>query len=373
MSRRHDVLLALGIALISSLGALLPDPLLHTVSHSHVKRETVSGLLALEGLALIWWRTRPLLAQGLIFPLHLAVVSLLPLEIHLSGIAQALVAFSLGRRLPLRRAATITSSLATLTLLVTVLAKHPTWLDTAHLLLNQAFDFLLPLVGGAMLASRARHEQAVRQLAAAEQDKQLATALAEERRRLASELHDVAAHHLAGLVVQAAALERLIDRDPARAKEAAKHLRGMGKEALTGLRAVVKLLRHDDPQRGLADIPDLVATTRQLGVTITLDQAQTPLLPPLSDAAAYRIAQQAISNAIQHAPGAPIHVEVAGNGLRVRNARGQGEVGLGSGGVGLEVMRERAAAIRAILDVGPTDTGGWQVQLTWPHPSEEES
>lgn len=372
MNRRSDVLLALGVALLTGLATLIPDHLL-PASLAPSTWQAARLLLILEALPLIWWRSHPLLAQALLLPISIAIELLLPLDLSYRGIAQALISFSLAHRLPLRQAASWTIGLAILTPLVTAVAKQPGWSYVTPLLTAQAINFLLPLAGGAMLASRTRHEQAIQRLEAEEQEKRLAATLMEERRRLASELHDVAAHHLAGLVVQAAALERLIDQDPARAKNAAKHLRGMGKEALTGLRSVVKLLRHDDPKRGLNDIPDLVATTRELGVPITLDQAGTPMLPPLSDAAAYRIAQQAISNAIQHAPGAPIHVEVDADGLRVRNARGQGDVGLGSGGVGVEVMRERATAIGAVLDVGPTDAGGWQVQLTWPHPNEEES
>ncbi|MDO5082157.1 MAG: histidine kinase [Arachnia propionica] len=388
MVRRGDVLLALGIALLSWLATTLAEQAVSTASHTSSTWEVLRMFLTLEALALVWWRKHPLLTLGLIFLLHIPVL-LLPLNIALTdtvfsgmvevndipanGVAQTIAAFSIGRRLALPRATAILTSLATLAVLITVVVKQPNWPTIIAVMIVNALQYLAPMLVGAMLASRARHEQIVRRLKAEEQEKRLTMALLEERRRLASELHDVAAHHLAGLVVQAAALERLIDRDPDRAKDAAKQLRSMGKEALTGLRSVVKLLRHDDPQRGLADIPALIESTRALGVPITADLTLPASLPPLSETAAYRIIQQAISNAIQHAPGAPLHVEITPEGLTVSNGRGQGEVGLGSGGVGLEVMQERAAAIGAEFRAGPTDAGGWQVQLTWPHPIEEET
>lgn len=373
MVRRGDVLLALGSALLPWLALMVTPQIDPTVFHTPVAWQTVGSLMALQGLALAWWRKHPLFTQGVVFILHLPVLLLSSVDLPISGIAQPMVSFSLGRRLPLRRATALLITLATLMVLITVLLKQPDWPTIITLVIVHALHFLAPMLVGAMLVSRARHEQAVRRLAAEEQEKQLAMALVEERRRLAGELHDVAAHHLAGLVVQAAALERLIDQDPTRAKDAARHLRGQGKEALAGLRSVVKLLRHDEPQRGVRDIPDLVEATRELGVPITLTLTRVPALPPMSDTAAYRIAQQAISNAIQHAPGSPIHVEVDTEGLRVSNGPGRGEVGLGTGGIGLEVMRERAAAVGGAFDVGPTDAGGWQVRFGWPRVGEEDS
>ncbi|MDO5066661.1 MAG: histidine kinase [Propionibacteriaceae bacterium] len=370
MVRRGDVLLALGVALFSWVLVLLSERILPMTFHDSSWLRAVGLLLALEGLALIWWRSHPLLTQAIVFLLHNPILLLSPADLPPSGMAQLLVSFSLGRRLSLPRATALQTSLAILMILVTVVVKQPGWSNIITLMIVIVLHFLVPMLAGAMLASRQQHEQALRRLEAKEQEQRVATALVEERRRLAGELHDVAAHHLAGLVVQAAALERLIDQDPDLAKDAARQLRGMGKEALTGLRSVVKLLRHDDPQRGLRDIGELIATTRALGVPITLAHDLAPELPPLADAAAYRIAQQAISNAIQHAPGAPIHVEVDAVGLRVSNGPGQGESPVGSGGVGLEVMRERAAAVGAAFDAGPSRTGGWRVRLDWPHVDE---
>ncbi|MDO5092529.1 MAG: hypothetical protein Q4D79_03770 [Propionibacteriaceae bacterium] len=82
---------------------------------------------------------------------------------------------------------------------------------------------------------------------------------------------------------------------------------------------MVKLLRDADPGLGLRDLPELIETTRSLGVDIILTEERPSVLAPLADAAAYRVAQQAISNAMQHAPGARIRVTVDGDELRVHN------------------------------------------------------
>jgi len=233
-------------------------------------------------------------------------------------------------------------------------------------------------------------------------------ALIQERRRLAGELHDVAAHHLAGIVVQAAALERLIDRDPQTAREATQQLRRQAKETLSGLRSVVGLLRSDEEAEesspGLRDLPELVASTRALGVDIELlddgllgDEpgdgtthstsggvpsgdaaACMSVLSQRADTAVFRVAQQAISNALQHAPGAPITVKVtrleAAFELSVLNGPARRlPTDPGGGGTGLTVMRERTDAVGGSLQAGPVEGGGWRVRLVLPLAREEDA
>src|SRR5690606_36589925 len=177
------------------------------------------------------------------------------------------------------------------------------------------------------------------------------------------------------------AVERLVDRDPEAAKAGAANLRRQGKETLDGLRSVVGLLRSTGPiapVAGLRDLPQLAQDTRDLGVAVQLEiRGKTPELAPLVDAALYRIAQQSLSNALQHAPGAPVQLLLEATGpmleLRVENplpASGA-EVGDrtdGPGGTGLAVMRERAAAIGAQVEAGPVEGGVWRVRLRMPHP-----
>ena len=207
---------------------------------------------------------------------------------------------------------------------------------------------------------------------AREHQHQLALALIDERRRIAGELHDVAAHHLAGIVVQSAAVGRLIDRDPGAAKEAAAQLRTQSKETLDGLRSVVGLLRENaTPVAGLRDLPELISTTRDLGVEVSfIPPFPRPALSPIVDMAVYRVVQQAISNALQHAPGAWLRIEVTQTGDQLEttivNGPPQRQRESRTGGVGLKVMRERAVAAGGTLETGPTPEGGWRVRLVVP-------
>jgi|GEM_PF-4687915 hypothetical protein len=172
-------------------------------------------------------------------------------------------------------------------------------------------SYISPLLFGMWMRSKNQYQQLLRDNSAKVYEANLEKALIAEQQRLAGELHDVAAHHLAGIAVQAAAITSLIDRDPTVAKEAAQQLRRQAKEALGGMRQVVGLLRENETAPKLKDISDLITTTELLGVDIEVQMPRT--LPKLSqpiDAAAYRTVQQAISNALQHAPGAWLKVEI---------------------------------------------------------------
>jgi signal transduction histidine kinase len=190
-------------------------------------------------------------------------------------------------------------------------------------------------------------------------------------------------------VVQAAAVERLIDRDPAAAKAGVVWIRTQGKETLDNLRLVVGVLRGsragdaDDaadraesnaPVPGLAVLDDLVRTARDLGTPVELVREGTPReIPPIADVALYRVVQESLSNARQHAPGAPVRVvlrhlarEVS---LEVANApatQRREPAARTSSGVGLVGMRERAQLIGAEFAAGPTAAGGWCVTVTLP-------
>nr|BFF17756.1 hypothetical protein GCM10025730_12770 [Promicromonospora thailandica] len=214
-------------------------------------------------------------------------------------------------------------------------------------------------------------------------------AIVAERSRMARELHDVAAHHLSGLVVQAAAVERQIDSDPESAKRGTAWIRAQGKETLDSLRLIVGVLRerpgadgehaadpHDAPPPGLDALDALVRTARAAGDTVELTRAGTSRdLSPIADAAFYRVAQEALSNARQHAPEAPVRITVRFDGrevsLEVVNdpAPGRRRTGTARQGMGLVGMRERAQLVGATLTTGATPSGGWRVLLTLPlHP-----
>ena len=405
--RRNDVLLALAFAVVQPTAVLLASS--SVPAHPWPWFAATAVPLAAEGLALVLWRSRPLVCQALVWSAEVVTLLLLPATYVASGYGQLVVSFGMGMRFPLRRTAPL---LAALSLSYSAIATWrqpsvPWQLHMVNALVTLAI-YLVPMLGGAALASSRRYEHSRQELLRREHGRQLEVALIQERRRLAGELHDVAAHHLAGIVVQAAALERLIDRDPQTAREAAQQLRRQAKETLSGLRSVVGLLRSDEEAEesspGLRDLPELVASTRALGVDIELldggllgDEsgdatthstsggvpsgdaaACMSVLSQRADTAVFRVAQQAISNALQHAPGAPIAVKVtrleAAFELSVLNGPARRlPTDPGGGGTGLTVMRERADAVGGALQAGPVEGGGWRVRLVLPLDREEDA
>ena len=392
--RRNDVLLALTFAVVQPAVAFLASASVPAGPRPWFAATAIP--LAAEGLALVLWRSRPLVCQALVWSAEVATSLLLPAGYVASGYGQLVVSFSMGMRFPLRRTA------AALTALSLAYSAVDNWRDPpeqwqlamTRVLVTLA-ACLLPLLGGAALASSRRYEHSRQEFLRREHGRQLEVALIQERRRLAGELHDVAAHHLAGIVVQAAALERLIDRDPQTARDAAQQLRRQAKETLSGLRSVVGLLRSDkeaeESSPGLRDLPELVASTRALGVDIELldggirsggadeaDVGDALILSPLADSAVFRVTQQAISNALQHAPGAPIRVEVTRleTALELSVLNGPARrppTDPGGGGTGLTVMRERTDAVGGSLQAGPVEGGGWRVRLVLPLAREEDA
>ena len=392
--RRNDVLLALTFAVVQPAVAFLASASVPVGPRPWFAATAIP--LAAEGLALVLWRSRPLVCQALVWSAEAVTLLLLPATYVASGYGQFVVSFGMGMRFPLRRTAPL---LAALSLSYSAIATWrqpsvPWQLHMVNALVTLAI-YLVPMLGGAALASSRRYEHSRQELLRREHGRQLEVALIQERRRLAGELHDVAAHHLAGIVVQAAALERLIDRDPQTAREATQQLRRQAKETLSGLRSVVGLLRSDkeaeESSPGLRDLPELVTSTRALGVDIELlnggilsggadeaDVGDALILSPLADTAVFRVTQQAISNALQHAPGAPITVEVtrleAALELSVLNGPARRPpTDPGGGGTGLTVMRERTDAVGGSLQAGPVEGGGWRVRLVLPLAREEDA
>ena len=384
--RRNDVLLALAFAVVQPTAVLLASS--SVPAHLWPWFAATAVPLAAEGLALVLWRSRPLVCQALVWSAEAVTLLLLPATYVASGYGQLVVSFGMGMRFPLRRTAPLLAALS-LSYSAIAILRQPSVLWQLHMVnaLVTLAIYLVPMLGGAALASSRRYEHSRQELLSREHGRQLEVALIQERRRLAGELHDVAAHHLAGIVVQAAALERLIDRDPQTAREATQQLRRQAKETLSGLRSVVGLLRSDEEAEesspGLRDLPELVASTQALGVDIELldsgmsDRSgeppadEEPTLSPPADTAVFRVAQQSISNALQHAPGAPITVKVtrleAALELSVLNGPARRlPTDPGGGGTGLTVMRERADAVGGALQAGPVEGGGWRVRLVLP-------
>jgi len=204
-------------------------------------------------------------------------------------------------------------------------------------------------------------------------------AVLEERTRIARELHDVVAHHMSLIAVRAETAPYRITglSEPARAEFGA--LSEVAREALAEMRRLLGVLRHDQPaalapQPQLADLPALIDAARRAGVSVELSAAPAVgRLPPGVGVCAYRIVQESLSNASQHAPGAAVTVSVGQEAgavlLRVANgpggAAGPPEDGHGPGH-GLTGMRERVALLGGSLSAGPAPDGGFVVSAVLP-------
>jgi signal transduction histidine kinase len=227
--------------------------------------------------------------------------------------------------------------------------------------------------------SRLRAHRALAAQTERAEDERARRAVLEERTRIARELHDVVAHHLSLLVVRAeSAPYRLRGlNEPATAEFGS--LSEVAREALTDMRRLLGVLRHDQPpdlapQPELADLPSLVDTARQAGLAVELSVLPAPdRVPSGVGVCAYRIAQESLSNASQHAPGAAVTVSVGHDSgavlLRVANGPGgsAGPSGNNRGpGHGLTGMRERVALLGGSLSAGPSPDGGFVVSAVLP-------
>jgi signal transduction histidine kinase len=200
-----------------------------------------------------------------------------------------------------------------------------------------------------------------------------------ERARIARDLHDVVAHHVSAIAVQAESARLTTEGLP---DEGRAHFEAIGqtaRDALTEMRRLLGVLREDaqaeatrDPQPSLARLNELVETARGAGtpVTLTLEGA-VATLPPGVDLCAYRILQEALTNVRRHAPGAAVDVELEYTAdtlrLRVRDY-GPGAVSPGLDGHGLLGMRERAVMVGGTLSAGPAEGGGFAVEALLPIP-----
>jgi len=212
-----------------------------------------------------------------------------------------------------------------------------------------------------------------------ERERELVTqvAVAGEQARIARELHDIVAHSVSIMVVQAGAARRLIAGSPERAAEALQTVEESGREALTELRQLLGVLGEQSqeaslaPQPGLGQLDVLLDRLRQTGFAVELSREGTPQpLQPGVELAAYRVIQEALTNALKHAGGAPTRVLVrfvdGRLELEIRNVRGQAATDAGGTGRGLVGMRQRVAVYGGVLEAGPQPEGGFAVRAWLP-------
>ena len=287
------------------------------------------------------------------------------------GVVVALytVAAHCDRRTALRAA------LAT-ALLVPALFISPEGGDGAPLVLPAALLLVLGWVLGDNLRTRRAYLRELESKAERlerEREQDARQAAADEQARIARELHDVIAHNVSVMVVQAAAAGDVFDAQPEKAREALGSIEHTGREALTELRRLLGAVRTEDgkvPQPGLGRLPELLNQVRAAGLEVDLTtEGERRQLPIGIDLSAYRIVQEALTNTLKHAGARRAEVvlrysdeELAidvlddGRGLTTNGDQGQGLIG----------MRERVALYDGDLAAGPRAEGGFAVSARFP-------
>ncbi|MFC8592550.1 sensor histidine kinase [Streptomyces atroolivaceus] len=240
--------------------------------------------------------------------------------------------------------------------------------------------FTAVVIGAALRALRVARTELVEQSELTEEERARRTLL-EERNRIARELHDVVAHHMSVISIQAQVAPHLVENPSDELRENLAGIRENAVEALAELRRVLGVLRSEDavadglrhaPQPTLERLDELIGKVRSAGITVTAETTgRRRPLPPGVELSAFRIVQEALSNVLRHAPGARARVQVgyhsAAVTVRVTNtAPASPGRSTGGGGHRLLGMRERTAMLGGDLTHGPTPGGGFEVVATLP-------
>lgn len=248
-----------------------------------------------------------------------------------------------------------------------------------------AFSWILGEFVGARRAYHAELEARLH-LLETERDQATKIAVAEERSRIARELHDIVAHSVSVMVVQADGARYAIDSDPALAQEAVRTISETGREALTELRRLLGVLRNSDsdaeprePQPGVGSLDELVDRMGAAGLRVQLHvDDDVRALPAGVSLAVYRIVQESLTNTLKHAgrtataavrvhrKNDKLEVDIADDGAGRANPVGGAPMAAMPGGNGLIGMRERAHVFGGRLSVGPQPGGGWHVHAVLP-------
>jgi signal transduction histidine kinase len=355
-----------GLLVLATLGSLTKSD-----TNEHTSRIVLVGLLGLLLAAaqfpLIAWR------------LGLLAAVLIPLTVEPAGVGggQFAVLVVLFWAAALTAERTVLWWMCALTVALSWL-----WLPLGGPLERTAVATLITValaaaVDAAHGARRARQELAVE--AAHVEREQARRAVLEERARIARELHDVVAHHMSLIAVQAETARYRIDEVPDAVSAEFGAISNAARDALSDMRRLLGVLRNDEaatlaPQPQIEQIPELINTARKAGVPVdySLDGA-VDAIPPAVGVCAYRIVQEALSNATRHAPAASVSVQIRRDRdtvrLTITNGPGRAPAPARENqgpGHGLAGMRERAVLLGGALTAGPVRAGGFSVSAVLP-------
>ena len=337
------------------------------------------AVMTAVAVSFLWRRTRPFVTVVCTFVgmVVMAVWLTQPPDMFAAVLTIILVGYAAGRHMGVRP-----STLA-LALGATVILTLSIVYDPGDVFFPVTFFWVLPWVVGRTsrsqtMLTRELAEKAERAQHAREEDER--RAIASERNRIARELHDVLAHNLSVMVVQASGARQVLEKDPGRAVEAAGLIERTGREALAELRHLFGPVRRGDgvPLSGppsIARIDELARRARDAGLSVELRVTGDPVeLPGGIDLAAYRIVQEALTNTLKHSAGARARVTVSYEPGEValsieddgEGAREDYELGDTGGGHGLAGMRERAAVYGGVVQAGRARSGGFAVRARLP-------
>lgn len=384
-----DTVMAVLFALVATLGALASEPILKSVGEDFASTPT-SLALTVGLMAPIAFRRRfPLMALIAHTPFFIAYRTLDVPEVSVSSAALFLMIYSAGVHGSSRHRTVVRA--ITVGLMMSFVIWGSFFQDVTdvpgNIRLIQAFNLALNLsfFGAAwVLGDLVRRIKDVRG-ALEERTVQLEKereanehrAITDERVRIARELHDVVAHHVSVMGVQAGAARTVIDKSPEQAVAALEAIEETSRTAVTEMHRMLGMLRSDDetddiaPQPSMQHLESLIDSMRMAGIGVELQLVGEPrTLTPMVDLSAYRIIQEALTNTVKHAGPAKaiVRVDYTSSSLDleiVDDGRGIGP-GEGTGGNGLIGMRERALLCEGSLDAGPNPGGGFRVRASLP-------
>jgi DNA-binding NarL/FixJ family response regulator/signal transduction histidine kinase len=357
--RIWDALLALGLVVLGVVVFALRQP-----RANEPPAAAGYALIVVAAGSLVWRRRFPLIVLSVVAGAA-SIASLLgywPEFVLLLWIA----VYSASANIERDRLARVLVPVAVLTSVAISLGER--WdrgLNWVEVLSDLVVTFGVPLVLGRMTFNRRRRIVRDRELATRE-------AVAAERAAIARELHDVVAHHMSVMVVQAGAARAVGESDPAAASDALREIEASGRTGLAEMRRLLGILKAegDDgrtPQPGLADLGELLDSMAATGLAVEVVVEGSPRpLPPGVDLSAYRIVQEALTNALRHAGGASAHMvvryEPGALELEIADDGPGRPDGPPTGGHGLIGMRERAQLFGGEFDAGLRPGGGFLVR-----------
>jgi signal transduction histidine kinase len=336
-------------------------------------------IITVIALSFLWRRTQPLIPVACVFVGMSAMAIWLtePPNMFVAVLILVTLGYAAGRHLT-GRVSTIALGIGVVVMVVLAVVYDPN-----DIIFPVVFFWVLPWLAGRTLRNQTRlarelAEKAERAQHAREEDER--RAIMTERNRIARELHDVLAHNLSVMVVQAAGARQVLEKSPERAVEAAALIERTGREALAEIRHLFGPVRRGGPEplsgaQSIARVDDLARRARQAGLRVELRVSGDAVeLPAGIDLAAYRIVQEALTNTLKHSPGARARVTVAYEPNEIvlsveddgEGPRDEHELGGAGGGHGLVGMRERAAVYGGVVQAGREPDGGFAVRARLP-------